>query len=284
MNLPWPESEDIALNLEISDLIRSKTVLPKSAVLSLKTRLASKNGRVQMSVLGVSSLRSRVHISDTAHLDVLWIPADRHMHQERRRSFSARNCWKRFCRRDDRPHQSSSKCHSSRLGCHARLASLSVLCTSQATIPQVREMALSLFQQWAFVFETKSNLSYLPEMYRELKSEGQPIISPLSPIGPDATLTSRNPKGVGFPPAPAAVSSHLLTTATPPNWIDSESCMRCRTPFTFTNRKHHCRNCGLVFDQACSSKAMPLPHLGITQDVRVCEPCFSKSNRGQLSK
>jgi len=40
-------------------------------------------------------------------------------------------------------------------------------------------MALSLFQQWALVFEPKSSLSYLPEMYRELKSEGQPLISPL---------------------------------------------------------------------------------------------------------
>ena len=127
----------------------------------------------------------------------------------------------------------------------------------------VRTTTLRLIQNWATAMQTKPALSIseLVMLYSRLRSLGQP-----------------------FPPISAEATASMISSMSAPSWSsdsDATLCERCRDPFTLTNRRHHCRNCGLLFDQKCSSKSMPLPHFGITTDVRVCDGCYRKIRSGR---
>lgn len=143
----------------------------------------------------------------------------------------------------------------------------------------VKNKMLRLIQNWSIAFEGKHTLGYVGQVYRELKGEGMPFHEEVSRYWSHLTV------GFVFPPKDLTVSgSAMIDTATAPEWIDSDVCLRCRTAFTFTNRKHHCRNCGRVFDQGCSSKTLPLPHFGINQEVRVCDGCHTKLTKATRRK
>ncbi|SPO35708.1 related to VPS27 - vacuolar protein sorting-associated protein [Pseudozyma flocculosa] len=145
---------------------------------------------------------------------------------------------------------------------------VSVLQNPAGVNHDVKAKALGLIQNWAQIAEQKpSQMGYINDVYRTLK--GQKFDFP-----------PRDPHAVA--------SAALVETLTAPEWVDGDVCLRCRTAFTTFNRKHHCRNCGNVFCQQCSSHSMSLPWFGIGQDVRVCDACHTRrappKNAAKLSR
>ncbi|XP_052428608.1 RUN and FYVE domain-containing protein 2 isoform X1 [Carassius gibelio] len=54
---------------------------------------------------------------------------------------------------------------------------------------------------------------------------------------------------------------------------DATHCKLCEKEFSISRRKHHCRNCGEIFCNACSDNELPLP--ASPKPVRVCDPCHA---------
>ena len=50
--------------------------------------------------------------------------------------------------------------------------------------------------------------------------------------------------------------------------------LSCSDTFTFLNRRHHCRRCGLLFCGKCANQSIVIPCLKYSAPVRVCDVCF----------
>lgn len=61
------------------------------------------------------------------------------------------------------------------------------------------------------------------------------------------------------------------------HWAKDETaktCRVCAAEFSFSRRRHHCRNCGYIFCEDCSFRTQPVPNRNITAPVRVCDDCY----------
>ncbi|XP_050650133.1 RUN and FYVE domain-containing protein 1 isoform X1 [Macaca thibetana thibetana] len=59
-------------------------------------------------------------------------------------------------------------------------------------------------------------------------------------------------------------------------WLKDDEATRCRQcekEFSISRRKHHCRNCGHIFCNTCSSNELALP--SYPKPVRVCDGCHT---------
>lgn len=130
---------------------------------------------------------------------------------------------------------------------------LSVI-ASPSTNETVRGLAMSVVEEWSFVFAQHADLRFLPDQLAIFKREH-----------PDLTFPA--------PPADLAIDT-MAECEEPPEWGDSPHCQRCLSLFTITNRKHHCRQCGGTVCGQCSARSKPIVRFGYNQPVRVCDACF----------
>mmetsp|Transcript_52783 Transcript_52783/g.132775 ORF Transcript_52783/g.132775 Transcript_52783/m.132775 type:complete len:226 (-) Transcript_52783:48-725(-) len=70
-----------------------------------------------------------------------------------------------------------------------------------------------------------------------------------------------------------------------PSWEPDEStkqCVQCGLYFTMLQRRHHCRSCGKIHCNACTSQTSVIPKFGFTKPVRVCDQCLTELNRFEI--
>uniref|UniRef100_A0AC35GBJ8 Hepatocyte growth factor-regulated tyrosine kinase substrate n=1 Tax=Panagrolaimus sp. PS1159 TaxID=55785 RepID=A0AC35GBJ8_9BILA len=119
---------------------------------------------------------------------------------------------------------------------------------------KVQEKILELIQIWHSAFAKRQEYAAISDVHRILKHHGYKF--------------------------PAAKESDAMFVAQcAPDWVDGDQCFRCRSEFGLFNRKHHCRACGQIFCDRCSSHQLLLPQFGIEKKVRVCDTCFEKNNK-----
>lgn len=74
----------------------------------------------------------------------------------------------------------------------------------------------------------------------------------------------------------------------PEYWRKDEEVHKCHNCETIFERyelsKHHCRDCGEIFCNTCTTKRAKVPHRGWMEPSRVCDDCHRKLSKGNIGK
>ena len=123
-----------------------------------------------------------------------------------------------------------------------------------------------------------SSVSSLSTLLPANHPRGLPASASCSPsLSP--TAAGSGSSGAFFPSSPSFASSPPISAVSwIPNHLTSH-CLSCNAEFRFLKRRHHCRRCGLIFCEDCSSRRVSLPGLGGGAAVRVCDKCYEQIKR-----
>lgn len=101
-------------------------------------------------------------------------------------------------------------------------------------------------------------------------------------LSPSKVLMSNEESPQTFVSAAHGIQPNLSNSLSPsigiPKWKMEQTvneCPICRSQFGFFKRKHHCRACGGVFCDSCTTFRASLTELGLEEQVRICAVCVT---------
>eukprot|EP01134_Creolimax_fragrantissima_P003548 CFRG3548T1 len=121
---------------------------------------------------------------------------------------------------------------------------------------QISYRLLEIIQNWAVGFKGDGAYQKIFDTYHRMRMEG-----------------------FQFPEC--RVTEAMFRVDQAPEWLEGDQCYNCRTYFGPITRKHHCRNCGQIFCNSCSSYEAAIPKYGYEKAVRVCSGCHTLLQNGQ---
>ncbi|PNF23373.1 RUN and FYVE domain-containing protein 2 [Cryptotermes secundus] len=137
----------------------------------------------------------------------------------------------------------------------------------QETVVKDRDKISDLHQELAQLKSVASKYVSLQEEYYQLKEQWMEQEQTLEELGNQLSISK-------LQVADLKEEATRNVAKVEGQWASDKEvthCKGCNKEFNITRRRHHCRNCGEIFCNACSDNTMSLP--SSAKPVRVCDDC-----------